>query len=432
MKIAVVGLWHQGVVAAACLSHSKHSVVAYDTSRETIEGLKKGDAPVVEPEMKEMLLGSIREGRIDFTTEEEKIQGAEVIWVAYDTPVDENDRADIDYVFNGVAALFPYIAKDAVVLVSAQVPVGSTKKLEELFRSRTDRVDVRFAYSPENLRLGQAVNVFMNPDRFVIGVRDNATKQRLDKLFQAFVSPDKLLWMGVESAEMTKHAINAFLATSVTFANEIAKLCEFSGADAKEVEKGLKTEQRIGSRAYVGPGDAFSGGTLARDLAFLIEIGERNKAPTALFHGVRQSNDLHKSWVCNKVTEILGSLKDKTIGVLGLTYKPGTNTLRRSQSIEMCRALAREGAKVVAFDPMINHLPVELAESIRLAEDVKTVFAQSEVVVVATRWPEFGELTPEQVLHWSKAPVLIDSSRFMPKSFYECEKVKVYSIGKGV
>jgi UDPglucose 6-dehydrogenase len=203
--------------------------------------------------------------------------------------------------------------------------------------------------------LGKALEIFLKPDRIVVGVRNDRTRQILERLLYSIT--DKVEWMSVESAEMTKHAINAFLATSVAFANEIAAICELVGADAKEVERGLKTEARIGPRAYLSPGGPFAGGTLARDIAFLNIESQSHKLATPLLSAVRPSNDEHKNWVRRKLQQTFGSLFGVTIALWGLTYKPGTDTLRRSLAVELCDWLLEQGTTVRVYDPVVKQLP---------------------------------------------------------------------------
>ncbi|EQD40130.1 UDP-glucose 6-dehydrogenase, partial [mine drainage metagenome] len=214
-----------------------------------------------------------------------------------------------------------------------------------------------FACSPENLRLGKALDVFLKPDRVVVGVRSVRDKERIGRLLQPIT--DRIEWMSVESSEMTKHAINAFLATSVVFANEIASVCEMVGADAKEVERGLKTEQRIGPKAYLSPGVAFAGGTLARDIEFLKVVSQEHQLSIPLLESVKTSNDQHKGWVRHKLKALFPNLNGVVIVVWGLTYKPGTDTLRRSLAVELCDWLIEQGAKVRVHDPAVKELPLE-------------------------------------------------------------------------
>ncbi len=236
------------------------------------------------------------------------------------------------------------------------MPVHFAERIEKYLQVSVSSTVILFLlYSPENLRLGKAIQVFENPDRIVIGVRKRQDIALISPIFSSI--SDRLEWMGIASAEITKHAINAFLAISIVFADEIAALCESVGADALEVERGLKTEERIGQKAYVKPGSAFAGGTLARDINFLIKIGEEHKRINYLFEAVRESNAHHKDWAKRKCMEYLKDLKGRAITVLGLTYKPGTGALRRSWSVELCKWLNSQGAIIRQLTRMFRNCP---------------------------------------------------------------------------
>src|SRR2546425_7984975 len=348
MRIGVGGLWHLGTVTAACMASAGHDVVAFDGEPETSARLEKGQLPVAEPGLEELIARAVAAGRLRFSSRPTDLAGADITWITYDTPVDESGRVDVESVVEATTDIFPFVREESLVLVSSQLPVGSTRRLEGIYRRLRPDGTASFAYSPENLRLGSAIDAFTKPDRVVAGIRTEAEKDRIAGLFKPFT--DRIEWMGVESAEMTKHALNAFLATSVAFTNELAVLCEHVGADAREVERGLKSDVRIGPRAYIRPGSAFAGGTLARDLAFLIERGRTDSLPVHLLAGVQRSNDVHKQWPRRCLIEVFGSVDARSIAVLGLTYKPGTDTLRRSSAIETCRWLHEQGAAVVAYD----------------------------------------------------------------------------------
>ena len=255
----------------------------------------------------------------------------------YDTPVDEDDQADVDYVLTQIRTVLPLLPPETTILISSQLPVGSIQQLDDFARQSLKRNDLAFACSPENLRLGNALKVFLDPDRIVVGVRDERARLKIAELLRPIT--ERIEWMSIESAEMTKHAINSFLATSVVFANEIASICEKVGADAKEVGRGLKSESRIGPKAYLSPGAAFAGGTLARDIKFLNQLVNDRGCKTPLLSSVRTSNDQHRNWVCRRLQEKFPRLSKQTIAIWGLTYKPGTDTLRRSLSVELCNWL---------------------------------------------------------------------------------------------
>jgi UDPglucose 6-dehydrogenase len=236
--------------------------------------------------------------------------------------------------------------------------------------------------------------------------------------------------MSVESAEMTKHALNAYLATSVAFANEVAVLCEQAGADAKEVERGLKSDIRIGPRAYLSPGEAFAGGTLARDVMFLERLGTSANCPTHLISAVRTSNNEHKNWVRHKLRSLLGNLCDQRVTVWGLTYKPGTDTLRRSGSVELCEWLAGQGAMVRAHDPAVKVMPEKLSGKIELTLDPILALKDASALVIATEWPDYRSIDSEAVVSQMIKATVIDSKRFLEKTLGSDPQIQYITIGK--
>lgn len=390
MNVCVQGLWHLGSVTAACLASVGHDVAGLDPDQKTIDGLNQGKAPLLEPGLDNLLTSGIAKGCLRFTTSiTDAVIGAEVFWVTFDTPVDDEDRADVEFVMNQIKSVLPSLAEETVVLVSSQMPVGSIRKLEVFANANMPGKRLSFACSPENLRLGKALDVFLKPDRIVVGVRTEDARRKLERLLLPVTT--QIEWMSVESAEMTKHGINSFLATSITFANEIAAICELVGADAKEVERGLKTETRIGPKAYLSPGGPFAGGTLARDIDFLEVIGRAGQLKTPLLSSVRTSNDEHKNWVRRKVLETLTNLKEATVAIWGLTYKPGTDTLRRSLAVELCDWLIEQGATVQVFDPVVRQLPERWSGHVVSHARALDAVAQADVLVVGTEWPEFRQ-----------------------------------------
>lgn len=412
MHIAVLGLWHLGCVYAAGSAHAGHSVVGYDPDTAVVADLRSGKAPLFEPDLDNTISAGLLNGSLSFTDSiQAAVQKADLIWITFDTPVDDQDRADCDYVINQIRATFSHAPQGTCILVSSQLPVGTGRLLENLARE-AGRGDMHFACSPENLRLGQALKIFLAPDRVICGYRQESMAARA--LLEALWAPitSRVEWMSVESAEMTKHAINAFLATSVVFANEIASLCEMTGADAKEVERGLKTESRIGPKAYVGPGLAFAGGTLARDIRFLSDLGSSAFTPL-LFPAVRQSNDRHKHWVENTLRALLGDVQGKRIGLWGLTYKVGTNTLRRSSALEYAQALYQGGAEVKGFDPAVSSLPKDMEDYVSLEPTPLDAVREADALVLCTPWPVFLDLDFAQVRTAMRRPAVVDPTRFL-------------------
>lgn len=412
MKVCVQGLWHLGSVTAACLASVGHDVTGLDADAATIEKLSQGKAPLFEPDLDDLLQAGITSNRLKFSALSGlALEGAEVLWVAFDTPVNDEDQADVAFVQGQIQMALPFLADGAVVLVSSQMPVGSILRLEAFAQQNLPDKNLGFACSPENLRLGKALDVFLKPDRIVVGVRNDRTRQVLEKLLSPIT--DKVEWMSVESAEMTKHAINAFLATSVTFANEIAAICELVGADAKEVERGLKTEARIGPKAYVSPGGPFAGGTLARDIAFLGIQSQAHQLATPLLSAVRPSNDEHKNWVRRKLQQQFGALSGVTVAIWGLTYKPGTDTLRRSLAVELCDWLLKQGAKVRVFDPAVKQLPDHWAGKLTHCTTALDAVVDANALVVGTEWPEFEQAALGLSAKAKPDLVVVDANRHL-------------------
>ncbi len=421
MKVAVAGLWHLGcVTAASCAKH--FPVGALDFDAGNIAALREGRPPLFEPGLAELTQEGLRSGKLNFTTDAGTACGdADVVWITFDTPVDDDDVPDAEFVLGRIRQIVPAAKADALFLISSQMPAGTCRRLEAEFPGR------RFACSPENLRLGGALKVFNEPERIVAGCRTDRDRALLAELFRPFCA--NIIWMSPESAEMTKHALNSFLALSVTFANEIARLCELTGADAKEVEAGLKSDARIGQRAYLGPGAAFAGGTLARDVVALTQLAASHHEPLALIPAIKQSNDRHKGWALSRLKDELGSLRGVAIAVLGLTYKAGTDTLRRSQAVELCERLLAAGCEVRAFDPAAKQLPLSLAGA-TMSPDPHSALAGADAAVVCTEWPEFKALPWAELIPAMRRPLIFDANRFVKSVLPEMPALRYFSVGK--
>ena len=428
MKVCVSGLWHLGTVTAACLAAAGHDVTGLDPDRAGVDRLSSGVPPVAEPGLAELLATGLASGRLRFSTDPAAhLPAADVVWIAPDTPVDDDDRADVESVVRGAAALFPHLRSGAIVLISSQVPVGTTRRLRTMFGESAAGRSVQFAYAPENLRLGKAIDAFTHPARVIVGAGPDMNRGAVEELLRPFTG--RIIWMSVESAEMTKHALNAFLATSVTFINEIAALCEQVGADAAEVERGLKSEPRIGEQAYLSPGGAFAGGTLARDIVFLSQLGRDYGIAAHLLNAVKASNDDHRRWAERRLVELLRGVDGKAIAIWGLTYKPGTDTLRRSSAIELCRALHQRGARVQAHDPSVSRLPADVADAIDLKDDPLAAVLGASALVVATPWPEYRKVDPDAVASRMSGRLVLDAGRFLASTFAPHAGLDYISVG---
>jgi len=420
MKVVVLGLWHLGCVTAACCARFV-DVVGLDFEERTVHDLKAGKPPIFEPGLADLIREGLASEHLSFESDPAiALTGTDLLWVSYDTPVDDDDQPDVRPVLEGIDRSLPYLPDGAMVLISSQIPAGTCRQLEGRYPNR------RFAYSPENLRLGKAIELFLHQDRILLGTRRSDDAARLSELLRNFSM--NLIHVRIESAEMIKHAINSFLALSITFMNEIARVCEHVDADAREVERGLKSEARIGPKAYLSPGGPFAGGTLARDVVTLDHLASRFGEELFLIPAIKTSNDQHKKWAIQKLREELGPLTGKRVAILGLTYKPNTDTLRRSLAIELCRSLVAERADLTAFDPVVAVMPGDLSK-IQITRRVSEAIKDADATVVATEWPQLLEIDWQESVALMKQPIIVDANGFLLAKLSENPEVIYRTVG---
>lgn len=431
MNVAVVGCWHQGVVGAACLADAGHRVIGFDSDAKRIAQLSRGEAPLYEPGLNDLLNMVIGDGRLSFTADPvAAVREASVVMVMHDTPVDENDMSDLSGIYLDVEAMADGLESDAVVYVTAQVPVGTCDRIAGVIKLRNPGWRGGIAYSPENLRLGQAIERFRTPPLPVIGTDSDATFQRLEPFLGGF--PVKWKQVNVRTAEMSKHALNAFLATSICFANEIGNLCDLLGADGHKLAEVLRMEPRIGAKAMLFPGLGFSGGTLARDMQTLRGFGDELGIETRMLDGAWASNQSQNEIVVLTLRRVLGgSLKGRRIGVLGLTYKPDTSTLRRSAALEVIGALEKEGAVVTAHDPMADRGELAQYKSFTVCDDAYTAAQGVDALVLMTPWPVYREIEPARMKAAMKGTIVFDTANLWPVAAWEAVGLVDLTIGRG-
>ena len=403
MRLTVYGLGHLGTVTAACAARAGHEVVGLDPDAERVRALAEGRSGLLEDGLDERLAEGLASGRLAFTADPRAaLHGRDVLWVAFDTPVDDDDQADVGWLRARLDALGGLVPAGTLVLLSSQVPAGFTAELE----GRWSGHGLRFACAPENLRRGEAVRTFEAAARLAVGLRDERDRARLETLLRPFAA--QIEWMSPESAEMAKHALNAWLATSVAFVNETARLCQAAGADVDEVLRALRSDPRVGERAYFAPGVAFSGGTLARDLRYLGALSALRGVEAPLAAAVLSSNAAHQRWTLAAVREAIDGVDRPAVAVLGLSGKAGTDALRRSAPLQLALALEHGGARVSAHDPGLRALPAALAARITLFADLDEVLAGADVAVLATPWPQYEGLAAADFLRPMRRPCVID------------------------
>jgi len=429
-KVCVIGIWHLGSIYSVCLADLGYEVTGVDMDEKRVAALNQGTPPLFEPGLQELITANIKANRLTYSTDLSRaVKGASCVLITFDTPVDDQDDIDLSDIFTTANKLAGCLEDDTVILVSSQVPVGTCEQIKAMIQKKKPGLKFDIAYSPENLRLGQAIDCFKKPERIVIGADSSKTLEKVEKLFSVVKAP--VLKMNLRSAEMTKHALNAFLATSISFGNEIANLCDEVGADAIKVAMALRTEGRIHAKTPLLPGLGFAGGTLARDLKALRKIGQEKGYETLLIDSVFTVNQRQNGIVVRKLNRIYGSVKGLTIGILGLTYKPGTSTLRRSAALEIIRQLVDHGAKVKAFDPKADMTEVKEHAEFALCGDVYAVAKGSDALVLITEWPEFKDLDFDRIKLVMKNPVFIDTKNLLDNEQMTAKGYSYFGIGRG-
>jgi len=412
VKICTIGTWHLGSVTSACLASLGYRVLGVDNDESRVADLNRAVPPLFEPGLSELVADNLSAGRLQYTTDmEAAVQDASYVMLTFDTPIDERDQVDLREIFAACERFAPYLAGGAVLVVSSQVPVGTCQELAALVRKRNPQVSSGVACLPENLRLGQAIERFLHPDMLVIGADSADTAEKVERLLGPIAAPK--VNTSLRTAEMIKHAINAYLATAISFINEIANLCERVEADAIQVSQALRLDQRIGPRAPLRPGLGFAGGTLGRDLRALLKLADQHNYDGLLLNSVMAVNERQNAVVLQKLREAHGSFEGLQVGVLGITYKAGTSATRRSAAVEIAASLIAQGARVKAFDPkaVAEELPSGL--TLELARDPAEAAAGCDALLILTDWPEFQDLDYGALLPSMRQPVLLDPNNLL-------------------
>lgn len=414
-KIGVVGLWHLGEIYASGLAQLGHIVIGIDENKEVVEDLSKAVPPLAEPELENLLHANIEAGRLSFTDDMKCVKDCNVLWIAFDTPVNEKDEVDMSGIYSAVKKITPHLQHDVLIVVSSQLPAGSSKKIKEIISKLRSDLRFDYVYTPENLRLGEAVKCFAEPGRIVVGADSQSAKDKLKDIFSGMKT--EFLCMSVASAEMTKHALNAFLATSLSFIYDISDVCEAVGADVTEVASALRADSRIGKPAYLDSSVGFSGGTLGRDLKALIKIAKNNSLPLPVISSVFKKNEKRLDKVTMILKKEMKKIKGGKVALFGLTYKAGTSTLRRSQALMVAQKLKKVGIKLRLHDPEAKRVDIE-NDPYKAAQGVGSI-------VLLTPWPQFKKLDFKKLKEVMTEPFIFFDSR----NFLKDQEGDINSVG---
>ena len=411
MKIAVIGTGYVGLVSGVCFSDFGHDVVCVDKDPGKIEKLNAGVVPIYEPGLDALMVKNVDAGRLSFTGDlAGAIDGADAVFIAVGTPTRRGDgHADLTYVM-AAAEEIASIAKDYVVIVTkSTVPVGTNRQIKQVVRKANPDLEFDVASNPEFLREGAAIDDFMKPDRVVVGVRSERAAEVMAEVYRPlFLRDFPIVTTDLESAEMIKYAANAFLATKITFINEIAALCERTGADIKQVSKGMGLDGRIGNKfLHAGPG--YGGSCFPKDTKALARIGQENAVPMQITETVIKVNDETKRRMIDKIFALCDDqLAGKTVAVLGVTFKPNTDDMRDAPSLTIVPALIGAGAKVRVTDPQGKHEGEALLPGVHWAEDAYKAAQNADLMVILTEWNEFRALDLKKLARKMTVPRLAD------------------------
>lgn len=419
MKIAMIGTGYVGLVSGVCFSDFGHEVVCVDKDSAKVEKLKRGEVPIYEPGLDTLMAKNVDAGRLSFTLDlKEALQGAKAVFIAVGTPTRRGDgHADLSYAM-AAAEEIAKIAKDYMVIVTkSTVPVGTNRQVEKTVRKANPDLDFDVASNPEFLREGAAIGDFMKPDRVVVGVQTERAGEVMAEIYRPLYLRDfPIVTTDLESAEMIKYAANAFLATKVSFINEIAALCERTGADVKQVARGMGLDGRIGNKfLHAGPG--YGGSCFPKDTSALARIGQENGQPMQITEAVIRVNEGVKLRMIGKLRDLCeGTFNGKIIAVLGVTFKPNTDDMRDAPSLTIVPALVGGGAKVRVVDPQGRREGENLLPGVSWVEDPYEAAQNADLLVILTEWNEFRALDLKRLANVMNRPQMADL-----RNIYDCE-----------
>ncbi len=426
MKIAIVGTGYVGLVTGTCFAEMGTEVYCVDVNEQKIDGLKNGKIPIYEPGLEEMVHRNYEAGRLRFTTNlTDCLDDVEVLFSAVGTPPDEDGSADLRYVLDVAREIGQHMNKYLLIVTKSTVPVGTANKVKKVIQDELDKrgvnVDFDIASNPEFLKEGAAIKDFMSPDRVVVGVESERAKELMTRLYRPFLLNNfRVIFMDVPSAEMTKYAANAMLATRISFMNDVANLCELVGADVNMVRKGIGADNRIGSR-FLYPGCGYGGSCFPKDVKALISTANEYGYPMRILQAVEEVNERQKSVLFHKLESYYnGDLKGKTIALWGLSFKPETDDIREAPSLVLIEKLLDAGCKVKAFDPVaMDEARHRLGDSVQLCKDIYETVLDAEALLVVTEWKVFRLPSWETIRKLMQVPLILDG-----RNIYDAEELE--------
>jgi UDPglucose 6-dehydrogenase len=410
MRVTMIGAGYVGLVSGTCFADFGHQVTCIDKDGAKIAALNRGEIPIFEPGLSELVESNVRQGRLEFAAEASGIGEADAVFIAVGTPSRRGDgHADLSFVYQAVREIAPLLDSAAVVITKSTVPVGTGDEIENILREKRPDVKIQVVSNPEFLREGAAIQDFKHPDRIVVGSDDDRARKVLAEIYRPlYLNTPPIIYVSRRTAELIKYASNAFLATKITFINEIADLCEQVDADVQEVARGMGLDNRIGAKfLHAGPG--FGGSCFPKDTNALIKTAHDHGVPLRVVETVAAVNEQRKRAMARKVVQVLGgSMRGKTIAVLGLTFKPNTDDTRDSPAIPLITALHDLGATVRGYDPAGMELAKPLLPDVQYCQSAYSAAEDADAVVIATEWEQFRALDLSRLKAVMAQPVIVD------------------------
>lgn len=439
MNIAIVGTGYVGLVSGTCFAEMGVNVTCVDIDKEKIARLKRGEVPIYEPGLDEMVLRNHREGRLNFSTDlAEVIDDVEVVFSAVGTPPDEDGSADLKYVLEVARTFGRNINKYTLLVTKSTVPVGTAAKVKaavaEELAKRGAEVPFDVASNPEFLKEGAAIKDFMSPDRVVVGVESDRARELMSRLYRPFLLNNfRVIFTDIPSAEMIKYAANSMLATRISFMNDIANLCELVGADVNMVRKGIGSDSRIGSK-FLYPGCGYGGSCFPKDVKALIKTAEKSGYKMRVLSAVEEVNDRQKSIVFEKLVRHLGgveALKGKRIAIWGLAFKPETDDMREATSLVTMRLLTEAGATVRVFDPVaMDECRRRVGDAVEYATNMYDCVLDADALLMLTEWKQFRLPSWGVIIRSMKRPLVIDGRNIYDPADMEAQGLEYSCIGR--
>jgi UDPglucose 6-dehydrogenase len=432
VNITVIGTGYVGLVVGACLAETGNPVVCADLDQAKIDGLQQNVLPIYEPGLDDYVARNQSQGRLRFTTDVAgAISTADVVFIAVGTPPDEDGSADLRHVLAVAEQIGRHMTRELVVVTKSTVPVGTAAKVAAAV-SKHAKFPFHMCSNPEFLKEGAAIDDFMKPDRVVIGVDSDHARGAMAELYAPFVRTGKpIIFMDIPSAEMTKYAANAMLATRISFMNEIANLCERVGADVDNVRKGIGSDARIGS-AFLFPGPGYGGSCFPKDVKALVRTAKECDVPLRVLASVEEANDVQKHRLFDKLKGVLGDLRGRRVALWGLAFKPNTDDMREAPSLVLIDRLLDAGAEVVAHDPVAMHeAQRRIGDRVSYAETNYAALAGADALVIVTDWNEYRHPDFARIKGTLKSPVVIDGRNLYDRRKMTALGFTYASIGRG-